>query len=94
MPNWILPLVGILVSTLPGLVTQAQTAFDGVPDGGVKKKQFVMDAVRAMMLSIGAVNTTLLTKEQQDSILKTVDAITEAIVDAYNTAELFETPKV
>jgi hypothetical protein len=94
MPTWILPLVGILVSTLPGLVTQAQTAFDGVPDGGVKKKKFVMDAVRAMMLSIGAVNTTLLTKPQQDAILETVDSITEAIVDAYNTAELFEAPKV
>ena len=94
MPSWILPLVGILVSTLPGLITQAETAFSGVPDGGAKKKQFVTDAVRAMMLSIGAVNATLLTKPQQDAILQTVDAITEAIVDAYNTAELFDTPTV
>jgi hypothetical protein len=92
MPSWMLPLVGILVSTLPGLITQAEAAFAGVPDGGVKKKKFVTDAVRAMMLAIGAVNATLLTKAQQDAILVTVDAITEAIVDAYNTAELFSAP--
>ena len=94
MPKWMLPLVGILVATLPGLIAQAEEAFSGKPDSGQLKKKFVTDAVRAMMLSIGAVNATLLTKPQQDAILKTIDSITEAIVDAYTTAELFQEPTV
>lgn len=94
MPKWMLPLVGILVSTLPGLIAEAEAAFAGVPDGGAKKKAFVINAVKALMLSIGAVKPELLSKAKSDAIMATIGEITEAIVSAYHTAELFQEPTV
>ena len=94
MPSFILPLVLQLVAVLPGLIQHAETAFSGQPGSGDQKKAFVLEAATALLLSMGTINPTLMTKKQSDAVMATIASIIDSIVLALNTAKLFETPKV
>lgn len=92
MPSFMMPLVALLFSSLPGLIAQAEAAFSGQPNSGPLKKKFVMDAATTLLQSILTVNGTLLTKEQSDHILVCIDKLVDAGVECFNTAKLFQPP--